>query len=421
MRSRLLLLMTAPLVFDASAVLLRAQADLQGPVAAAEQAFTLEELTRLADSANPILTRDQAQIDVARGQALQASLYPNPKFDPNNPQVFAGRNSLFYAGITQEIVMKGKKQLDTAAATKVVQQSEVALAQDRFALFGAVRVQFYRVLAGQKRVEVLTQLQGIVRQALETGRKLQKAGDVARIDTLLLEIDLQKVQTDLRKADSLLDGDRKKLAAIVGVPSLRFARLIGDLDAPLPEVDEQALQAYVANQHTLIRIASLDVERNRVLLRRAEVEPWPNPVMGPAYQYGFLPGVEQFWFYVQCPIPVWDRNQGNIQAANAGIRTAGENLKTIQNDLVRQSADVLSQHRAARQRVEKYQLEILPNLRETQRLAQTGYSKGVFEFVRYLQAQRTVVEAYKDYVDALEDFWTTAAQLSALLQLESFP
>ncbi|MBM4071805.1 MAG: TolC family protein [Planctomycetes bacterium] len=398
-----------------------AQADLAAPIVAEERAYSLEELTRLADEYNPILTRDQAQIDFARGQALQASLYPNPKFDPNNPQVFAGRNSLFYAGVSQEIVLKGKKQLDTAAATKVVRQSEVALAQDRFALYGAVRVQYFRVLAAQKRVEVLTLLQRIVQQALETGKKLQKAGDVARIDTLLLDIDLQKVQADLRKSESLLDGERKKLAAVVGLPSLRFATLIGDLDAPLPEFHEEVLRTYVSSRHTAVRLAGLDVERSRILLRRAEVEPWPNPIVGPAYQYGLQPGAEQFWLYFQCPMPLWDRNQGNIQSAAAGIRTASENLRAIQNDLLRQASDVLSQHRAARQRVEKYRNEIIPNLKETQQLAQSGYSKGVFDFARFLQAQRTVIETSKDYVDVLEEFWTTAAQLSALLQLDSFP
>lgn len=418
MGKRILLLVVAWLAIAGRAC---AQADLAAPVAAEERSYTLEELTRLANASNPILTRDQAQIDVARGQAVQASLYPNPKFDPNNPQVFAGPNSLFYAGITQEIVVKGKKQLDTAAARKVVQQTEVVLAQDRFGIFGAVRVQFYRVLAGQKRVEVLGQLQSIVKKARDTGVKLKLAGDVARIDTLLLDIDLQKVQADLRRAESLLDGDRKKLAAVVGVPSLRFANLEGDLDAPLPEFNEQTLRNYVTGQHTLIRLAGLDVEKNRILLRRAEVEPWPNPVMGPAMQYGLNPGNEQFWFYVQCPIPAWDRNQGNIQSAAAGIRTASENLRTIQNDLLRQAAEVLSLHRAARQRVEKYRNEIIPNLRETQQLAQAGYSKGVYDFPRFLQAQRTVVETSKDYVDALEDFWTSAAQISALLQLESFP
>lgn len=415
------MLLPAAWLLMLSASRVGAQADLAAPIIADERSYTLEELTRLADAYNPILTRDQAQIDIARGQALQASLYPNPKFDPNNPQVFAGRNSLFYAGITQEIVMKGKKQLDTAAATKVVNQTEVALAQDRFAIYGAVRVQYFRALAAQKRLEVLTLLQRIVQQALETGKKLQKAGDVARIDTLLLDIDLQKVQADLRKSEDLLDGERKKLAAIVGIPSLRFAILVGDLDAPLPQFNEDFLRTFVVSQHTAIRLAGLDVERNRILLRRAEVEPWPNPVMGPAYQYGLQPGVEQFWFYVQCPIPVWDRNQGNIQSAAAGIRTASENLRTIQNDLLRQASDVLAQHRAARQRVEKYRNEIIPNLKETQQLAQAGYSKGVYDFPRFLQAQRTVVETSKDYVDLLEEFWTTASQLSALLQLESFP
>ena len=59
------------------------------------------------------------------------------------------------------------------------------------------------------------------------------------------------------------------------------------------------------------------IEQTKHQLRRAEVEPVPNPYMGPAYQYGLTPGSEQLWFNIQFAIPVWDRNQGGIRAARA--------------------------------------------------------------------------------------------------------
>ena len=320
------------------------QADMASPIVAEEAPYTLEELTSLADEFNPILTRDQAQIDFARGQALQASLYPNPVFDPLNPQVFAGRNSQFAAGATQQIVVKGKKQLDTAAAQKVVHQSEIAFAQDRFALLGGVRVQYFRVLAAQKRVEVLTQLRNIVKQALETGKNCRKPA------TWLASIRFSWIST-CKKLRPIYVSRKTCSTAIArsSLPSSAYPACASPCcwatwTLACRSSMKSTLRMYVATQHTAIRLANLDVDRNRILLRRAEVEPWPNPVIGPAYAYGFLPNNDQFWLYVQCPIPVWDRNQGNIQSAAAGIRTATENMRTIQNDLIRQVAEVLSQH-----------------------------------------------------------------------------
>src|SRR5262245_48610112 len=64
----------------------------------AVSALTLDQLEDLAQAHNPILKRDLAQIEAARGNALQAGLYPNPHFDTNNPEVFAGRDSTFNVG-----------------------------------------------------------------------------------------------------------------------------------------------------------------------------------------------------------------------------------------------------------------------------------------------------------------------------------
>jgi cobalt-zinc-cadmium efflux system outer membrane protein len=400
-----------------------AQVSLEAPIAIEATSYDLEQLTLLADQYSPILRRDQAQVDAARGNALQASLYPNPAFDTNNPQVFQGRNTLLNVGFQQDIVTMGKIRLDTAAALKVVRQTEVVFHQDRFALYGAVRVQFFHVLAGQKRVETLQKLVAVLKKAYAVSKKLTLT--TSKFDVLLVEIDLQKIQAELLKAQNLLEGDRKELAAIVGLPNLRFAKVAGDLDTELAEFDEETLRRFVATQHTQIQIGKLEIERNEILFRRARAEAVPNFRMGPAYQYGLTPGNDQFWFNITFPIPLWNRNQGAIRAAQANIRNAAETVQTVRNELIRQVADALSNHLAARRRVEKYRLEILPNAKKASDLALAGIQtrKGPesFDFLRFLQAQRAYVETYKDYVDALEDFWTTAALLSGLLQKESFP
>src|SRR5262249_59522258 len=120
--------------------------------------LTLEYLSRLAVENHPLLRRDEARIEAAAGGALQAGLYPNPRFDSNNPQVFNGPNTALNVGIQQDIVVKGKLRLRPAAALKVQQQSEFALVQDRYLLLAAVRNQFYQTLASQYRVDVLSRL-----------------------------------------------------------------------------------------------------------------------------------------------------------------------------------------------------------------------------------------------------------------------
>src|SRR5581483_5190383 len=170
--------------------------DLPGPL-------SLAQLEQLAQAHNPILQRDLAKLDSARGQALQASLYPNPNFDGGNPETIAGRNTTLVVGVSQEIVTRGKLKLDTAAAEQQVRQAELTYNQNRLQLLTDVRKQYFAVMVDRRRVEVLSELLKIVQAALETGRELEKAGQASTIDTLLLAVDAQQVQANLQRSRTL--------------------------------------------------------------------------------------------------------------------------------------------------------------------------------------------------------------------------
>jgi len=388
---------------------------------------TLADLEDLTDRVNPILRRDRAQIEAARGNAVQAGLFPNPHFDTNNPQVINGRQSLLNAGFQQEIPVMGKKKLDESAANEGTRQAEIAYLQNRAALHALVRQQFYAVLVDQERIAVLTETLALVRKSYETGQARQKAGDVGQADVRLLLVDYQRAQAALRNAEAILDGDRKQLEALVGSPGIIRGPVRGHLTGGYPEFDEHGMIEFVTKNHTQILTGLSIVRQNRILLRRAEVEPYPNPYLGPAYQFGLVPGNDQFWFNISFPIPTWDRNQGNIRQARANVIAASESINAARLNLVNQVADLLSQYRAARATIERYEGSgkdepgILANANDAVRIVQVQYANKVTDLATLLQAQRSAIQANSDYVDALGLLWSNATQLSGLLQLERLP
>ncbi len=383
--------------------------------------LTLPYLTRLAVENHPLLQRDLARVTSATGQTLQKGLYPNPRFDTNNPQVFNGKQSAFNAGIQQEVVVKGKLRLDRAAALRVQQQSEKVLIQDKYGLLTAVRNQFFTVLAAQTRVDVLQRLLVITDASVKTGEERVKATIADRQELLLLQIDGNKVGAKLANAVRLLEGERQQLAAIVGFPGLVTENVVGSLGSRPPPFDEPFMERFVTSENVQVQIARLDVEKNKLLLQRAEAEPYPNLSVGPAYNYSLTKGNEQYWFNIIFPIPVSNRNQGNIRSARANVLDSTATLGTVQLDLLRQLADAFSTHQGALRRAEEFKANIIPDARETLRLAKSGYDAGVLEFAVYLQAQRTLIEATQDYVDVLEKVWTTGSTMAGLLQMDKFP
>jgi cobalt-zinc-cadmium efflux system outer membrane protein len=170
-------------------------------------------------------------------------------------------------------------------------------------------------------------------------------------------------------------------------------------------------------------MARREIERNEFLLRRARVEPYPNVRVGPAYANNVqtAPGTQQFWLTLQFDIPVWNRNQGNIIAAQANLADAIASLGILQNDLLAQVEEVLGRYLAARQLEEKLRTEILPTSRDALKITDNAYRAGQLDVATLLQAQRVVFETSLNYVETLQNVWTTAAEISKLLQLEKFP
>jgi cobalt-zinc-cadmium efflux system outer membrane protein len=203
--------------------------------------------------------------------------------------------------------------------------------------------------------------------------------------------------------------------------------LQGNLSGPFPDFNEEELIEYVTKNHTQIASALSVVRQNRILLRRAQVDPIPNPTLGPAYQFGLVPGNDQFWFNITFNIPVWDLNQGNIRAAKANIAVAEASIDATRLNLVNQAANLLSQYLAAKSVVEQFEGKgktepgIVENAFKAAELYQLMFANKTTDLATLLQAQRTAIQANSDYVDALQNLWNNATQLSGLKQMEKFP
>ncbi|HEX3727740.1 MAG TPA: TolC family protein, partial [Pirellulales bacterium] len=258
--------------------------------------------------------------------------------------------------------------------------------------------------------------------SLKAAQGRVQAGEGTLPEVLLLRTEFQRAQINLKNAQTLLEGERKQLAAVIGLPEMQVVSVVGDFERGMPDFDEQGLRRFVVSENADVQIARRDLTRNQVLHQRARADAYPNITAGPAYQYSpYAPGNQQFWFNIQFDIPTWDRNQGNIRSAQADVLDALSNLGTVQNELLRQAADAISRYRAARERAERIASEILPNARRAQEMVKDGFIKGLLDVSTFLQAQRTLTETNQDYINALEEVWTTAAEIANLLQLERFP
>lgn len=384
------------------------------------QGFSLEVLTSIAESTSPNLTQAAAEVQVARGRAYQAGLYPNPVAHGGAGQL-GGRDSQYFGQLSQEIVTKHKLQLAEAAACREVFQAEYRFVRTRFDLLTTVRQGYYTALAGQKRVDILRQLVGIASKSQAAATRLKDAGEGTRGDALLFQIELEKAEVALQNADAVLVASLQQLAARLGAPEMELPRVQGDLRVSLvPFAEQVVIDSYIP-YNADISVAEQEVDRNRFLLKRAQVEPFPNITVNAGYMREYVGNDHIAILNFSAPLPVWNKNQGNINAAAANVTKASANVATVRNGIARQMADGRGRYRAADQLVVRYEEKIIPLAQESVKLIQTAFAQGQFDFLRLLQAQRALVESQLGYIGALETRWATAAELAGLAQVEAFP
>ena len=396
---------------------------LPAPTVATDDAVhgtTLEELIALAEASSPALRQAAAEVESMRGRAYQAGLYPNPVASTGATQL-AGRESQYFAGLSQEIVTKQKLKLDHAAACREVVQAEFRFVRTRFELLTAVRQGYFLTLAAQRRREVLTRLVEIAGKSQQAASRLQAAGEGTRSDTLLFEIEVDKAEVALENAEAKWHAAARQLVAILGLRDLQLERIRGDLTESLDGVAAQVLLDGFVPYNGDVQFAEQEVERNRFLLQRAIVQPFPNVTVSGGYQYQVQPLHNMAMLQASVPLPFWNKNEGNITSANAQVGKAQATVEQVQNQIAKQMADAAGRYRIGDQQARRYADRIVPKAREGLKIMQQGFAQGQFDFLRLLQTQRAVVEANLGYIDALEARWTAAADLAGLAQIEAFP
>ncbi len=386
-----------------------------------QRGMTLDQAVNLTLGNSPLLRQARARIEQQQGLAVQAGLYPNPQQNSGNPNQLGGGNSLYSVGIQQEIVRAGKIPLNVAAAEQAVRQANLDLIRQQFDAVTAVRQQFFLLLAIQRRLATLQDLQKIAQQSLDITIKLRQAEQATETDMLLLQIESRRIEASLRSAAFTASSAAQQLAALIGLPDLKIERALGDLSVKLPDFNDPQVRGELLTRSTLIESARAEIARNEFLLRRAEAEPTPNLILNSGYQWTVNQPHSQALIGTYFNIPIWDRNQGNIRAAGANVRQAMAQLNSVQNDLLRQLAEALGRYHAAQVTVSVYQQGILPDAQRTYELVQKGLEGGQFDLLRILQSQRSVIEANLDYISALQDRLSAAATIAGLLQLKQFP
>lgn len=392
-------------------------------------AITLAELERMAIENNPTLAQADAAIRSAEGRRLQAGLYPDPVVGYAGEELafrsLTNKSEHFFF-VEQNIITAGKLRKSQRIFDQEMAQSQAELEAQRLRVLNTVRMLYYQALGAQQMVEVRSELAKLTREAVTVSEELLNIGQADQPDQLEIEIESQKAEVELIKAENDLDQAWMLLAAATGNPSLEPARIAGNLEHGLPTIDRKQMTAFLLQESPEIKIARAGVGRAQATLERARAERTPDLFIRGGIGYsterlelGDIPfqrrtGPEAT-IEVGVRLPIFNRNQGNIASAQAELTIAEREVKRVELSLRARLASAFTSYQNSARLVERYRDTILPRAERSYRLYLASFNQMAAAYPQVLIAKRTMHQTQADYIESLVSLWQNAIRIQGYL------
>ena len=346
---------------------------------------SLEEALRLAGAESPVINISQAEIDAARGNEQQEGLRPNPEISVEAENiagtgVFKGlRSTEMTVAVGQRLELGGKRGARRRAAAAETTVAEIEAAIARAELAAEVRLAFTDAVAAQNRLELANRVVERNRELARIAGILVEVGRDPPLRAIRAQGALGEAQAAQQSAEAEAYSARLTLASLWGgqAPPDRVQEIwLGEADM----IDFDPIQALP------IQLAAANSNAAEAIIKRERANAVPDVTLSGGFRRFEESNDTAFVFGASIAIPLWNRNQGNVDIARARLRSAQARRALQLLAMNRQFGIAQARFRAAKTRVQTLQNETLPQAEEALRLARLGYGYGKFNLIDVLDA-----------------------------------
>lgn len=387
--------------------------------AMSRRALGLRDFEAMAATSNPTLRQADDLSRSSAERAKQAGLYPNPSVGYEGDQIRGGSYGGGEQGafVQQTIVLGGKLGLRQRVYQEQHREDEMGAAEQRERVTGEVAQSFYATLAAQDTVEVRRNLLKLSLDAVQTAHQLANVGQADAPDVLQSEVEAEQAQMDYTTAQRMFIQQFRSLAALVGNPQLPLTKVEGNLEQT-PAIDAVHVMDLMLQNSPEVKRAQQAVSVAEAQLKSARREAVPDLTLRAGLQQNYEPtnqagrpvGLQGFGIG-SVTLPIFNRNQGNVQAAKAELERAQSEIGRVRLSL-RQAAEPMVQSYLANQaQAERYKNQMIPRASRAYRLYLNRYRAMAAAYPEVIVSQRTLFQLQISYIRTLQNLWMNAVAL----------
>lgn len=385
--------------------------------AAEVRRVTVEQALAEAIENNLSLMAERVNIAIAEARVITARLRPNPVFSGGGDHLDllgTGFNEVNGAGPSEfnlrtdfihERGGKRRRRIEVAEGERGVAELEFLNAVRGLRL--EVQNAFVDLLLAQENLALARQNLEMLNRIVEVNAVRWRAGEVAEVELIRSRLAALEQSNAVRRAEIARRSAAIKLQQLMGRKVLTAElEAAGELprvgDAPsLEELQRRALE-----MRPDLRAQRRDSERAlaawKLELARGKVD----FTFGTEYrrQQGINGTGNMLGFFFSAPIPLFDRNQGEIARARAELQRAELRVRALEAAIIAELQSAYEQLMASRALVEEIEKRMLGEASQVREITEYSYRLGEATLLEFLDAQRAFNETMRAYNEARAEY-----------------
>ena len=169
----------------------------------------------------------------------------------------------------------------------------------------------------QQKVDVLSTLVNVNRTTFDATKRLVEAGQSGKHVEWQASIELSQAEVARDQAIQEHQYAWRDLMFVCGQPNIKLVRVSGDVAKVVNGGSFQAVVESIINKSPQVAMAQQRIQQATLNVRRQKLETIPNIDAMVSLRNHSLTGDNITNIQVGIPVPLFDKNQGNIRAAEA--------------------------------------------------------------------------------------------------------
>ncbi len=382
--------------------------------------LTLEQAILRTLQHNPFLAVFAQEIKARNFEARQAGLFPNPELSIEVENVagsgrFSGTDSAETTVRLSQLVELGGKRRQRQAMRSLQQklaEREYDMAQAE--AVAETKARFVAVLAAQMRFSLAEEKIAHAQKMVVVMDGRFSAGKSTAIESVRFQALVAEARLHHQKTYQELLASRRALTGALGSEETDFDIVQGNFAAIQALPDWSELVSRLENSPEIIFRKSAGKGADQ-LLALEQAKRLPDLTLSFGGKNDQYSGDNALVAELSIPLPIFNRNQGAIEAARTRLIKARNKERTALLQTRVSLSEMFRKLQGAHTEVVMLRKEILPAAQKIFDTATYGFQAGKFGLLVVLDAEQILFEVKERHIDSLEIYHQAMAEVQQLI------